>query len=111
MLKISRIVQHPKRRSIVCASIAIAAMFAPHAFSNSSEDCLGAWGYSDAKNTCEDESLSWFHTRQVCWVRANCLTFSNDEDESERNWNSIEVSFSEVYGLKNCSGKLKVSTC
>ena len=75
MQNTSRIRQHTKRGSIVRVGIAIAAMLTPQAFSNSSEDCLGAWGYSDAKNTCEDESLSWFHNRQVCWVRADCLTF------------------------------------
>ena len=111
MQKTSRIRQHAKRRTIVWVSIAIAAMLTPHAFSNSSEDCLGAWGYSSAKNTCEDASLSWFHTRQVCWVRANCLTFSNENNESERNWNSIEVSFDDVYNLKNCSGTLQVEDC
>ena len=111
MQNTSRIRHHTKRGSIVRVGIAIAAMLTPQAFSNSSEDCLGAWGYSDAKNTCEDESLSWFHNRQVCWVRADCLTFSNENDESERNWNSIEVSFDDVYNLKNCSGELKVSSC
>ena len=111
MQKTSKIRQHAKRLTIVCVGIAMAAMLAPHALSNSSEDCLGAWGYSDAKNTCEDAKLSWFQMRQVCWVRANCLTFSNADNESERNYNSIEVSFADVYNLKNCSGEIKVSSC
>ena len=106
-----RVGQPVKHFVLVWMGAAIAAMLAPHAVSNSSEDCLGAWGYSNAKNTCDEESLSWFHTRQVCWVRANCLTWKNENNESERNWNSIEVSFDDVYSLKNCSGELKVGSC
>ena len=111
MPRTSRTRQHAKRLTIVGVGIAIAAILAPQALSNSSEDCLGAWGYSSAKNTCEEEGLSWFHTRQVCWVRANCLTFSNENNESERNPNSIQVSFDDVYKLKNCSGTLQVEDC
>ena len=70
-----------------------------------------AWGYSNASNTCNDEKLDWFYTRQVCWVRANCLTWKNENNESERNWNSIEVSLDDVGSLLNCSGELKVSSC
>ena len=107
----SRIRQHAKRPTIVWVGIAITAILAPQVLSNSSEDCKGAWGYSNASNTCSDERLSWFHNRQVCWVRTNCLTFSNENNESERNYNSIEVSFDDVYKLKNCSGTLQVEDC
>ena len=109
MQKNPRFRQYAKRFAIVWVGIATVAVISPHASSNSTEDCWGAWGYSsaNANHSCNDERITWFQSRQACWVRAKCLTGVGNE----RNNSWIEVSLDDVYNLKNCSGELTVGDC
>ena len=109
MQKTSRFRQHAKPLAIVWTGIAIAAMLSPQAFSSSDEYCTGAWDYApaNANHSCENEELTWFHSRQKCWVRAYCLTGNG----LERNYDSIHASLEDVYSLNNCGGELHVGDC
>lgn len=109
------------KRTVISLSAIAMCLFAFIAWAPTSEECTDAWNESDASNSCGGnnygEGNPEIYSGGSCGVRGYCSGTIQDEEGSYQGWvyNFFTASssdpISDFKNLKNCNGKLKVSSC